>query len=147
MADYAGAVAAIKQRLIDNWTATPIAFLNEGDPVQGDIDERPAPWVLCEIVGTDSELRGVGTPGSHVWRYFGLVRMHVYVPAGSGAEIGLQHAVALGEIFRAATFYNATAGHEVRTLSPSIDGPDSGSDDGKWFRVTATVEFQYWHKG
>jgi hypothetical protein len=24
MADYAGAVAAIKQRMVDNWTTTPI---------------------------------------------------------------------------------------------------------------------------
>src|SRR4051812_35861289 len=33
MADYAGAVAAIKQRMMDNWTTTPVVFQNDTPPV------------------------------------------------------------------------------------------------------------------
>lgn len=142
MADYAGALAAIRSRLEANWTATPITFQNENqDPPSGDA------WINLEVVGTGSGIMTTGKAGDRAWAYDGLIHAHVFVPFGWGAAPAFEHAVALGEIFRAAKFYDETAGHCVRTLSPMVDGGGSGDDDGNWFRVTMSIEFTYWHRG
>lgn len=145
MVDYAGAVAAIKQRMIDNWTITPIAFQN-GNGYDPSADAQ-TPWVYFEVIGNDSELRGVGKPGSHAWLYRGHIHAHVQVPVRSGDEIAHQYAVAIGEIFRAQGFYNDGNGSIVRTWSPRTDGGGDDADDGNWYRVTCTIPFEYLHLG
>lgn len=146
MPDYAGAVAAIKARLAANWATTPVAYQNE-EPPETIVDGVPVPWVYCEITNNNSELHAAGKPGSLFWIYDGLIELSVFVPIGSGIATALQYAVALGEIFRAQTFYNETSPHLVRCWSPRVDGGESGADDGNWFRVTCTVPFEYWHRG
>jgi hypothetical protein len=54
MADYAGAVAAMRARFEANWTETAIAFQNEAFGDQTD------PWVYFEVITTTSEIRGAG---------------------------------------------------------------------------------------
>ncbi len=146
MADYAGAVAAIKQKMADNWTTTPVVYPNDNasyDPSTA----TQTPWVYFEVIGNGSELRGVGTPGNHVWRYTGIVAAHVFVPINSGDGIAQQYAVTIGEIFRAQGFYNDNAGAIVRTWAPRTDGGDTRSDDGNWFGVTCRIPFEYLHHG
>ncbi len=148
MPDYAGAVAAIKQRVADNWSTTPVGWA--GGPAPATTSNGAlAPWVLGEVINTSSGLRAAGTPGSNVWLYEGLIYLHVFVPTQetTSAALALQHAVALGEIFRAKAFYNATPGYMVRTWSPKHDGGGKGDDEGLWFRVTTTIPFQYYHLG
>lgn len=145
---YAGAVAAIRERLQANWTTTPIAFQNERfthptDPISGE----GAPWVYLEVIGNYSELRGAGTPGDNIWCYDGHILIHVFVPVNSGVELAQQLAVAAGEIFRAAGFYNDGQGSIVRSWSPQTDGGGISDDDGNWFRVTCTIPFEYFHRG
>lgn len=165
-ADYAGAIAAIKQRFIDNWQTggaptTPYGFVNEAAPKTVDDSDpqnpRAIPWVLFEIVHVGSYILGSGTPGNHIIIYDGMIKGHVFVPTGSGmGEIdggGVQKALAIGEIFRNALFYdNVTAGHFIRSgydlrASPRIEDGDVTSDDGEWFSTTAVVPFEYWHRG
>lgn len=146
MADYAGAVAAIKQRMIDNWTTTPIVFQNKSDEYDPGSDSQ-APWVYFEVVGNGSDLRGAGSPGDHIWLYRGLIAAHVFVPVNSGIEIAQQYAVEIGEIFRAKGFYNDGQGRIVRTWSPRTDGGESDADDGNWFVVTCRIPFEYLHRG
>ena len=150
MADYAGAKAAIKSRLSTNWTTTRITYQNE-DPAEPwppkRANESPAPWVNLEITGTGSQIWTFGTDGNRGWRYDGIIQVHVFVPTGEGIELADQYAVTIGEIFRAAKFYDDGLGSYVRTLAPQVDGGGSGSDDGKWFRTTMTVDFTYWHRG
>jgi hypothetical protein len=147
MADYAGAVAAIKQRMIDNWTTTPIDFQNESPQQHVDANGSPIPWVYCEIIGNGSSLRGAGTPGDHIWIYSGLIAAHVFVPVNTGTDLAQQYAVAIGEIFRAQGFYSDDAGRIVRTWSPRTDGGGSDADDGNWFVVTCRIPFEYLHRG
>lgn len=156
MADYAGAVAAIKQRMIDNWTTTPIVFRNPPPDSYDPSSNAQQAWVYFEVVGNGSELRGAGKPGDHIWIYRGFVFAHVFVPARSGDELARQYAVAIGEIFRAQGFYNDGSGAIVRTWAPRTDdggsalhGPQSGiiNDDGNWFRVTCSIPFEYLHRG
>lgn len=150
MADYAGAVAAIKQRLADNWSTTPITYQNE-DPEQPFPPTRGngslAPWVNLEIMGEGSSIWTFGTIGNRGWRYPGTIHVHVFVPVGEGTDQAFEYAVSIGEIFRAAKFYDDGLGSYVRSLSPQVDGGGSGDDDGAWFRVTMSVDFIYWHRG
>lgn len=145
MADYAGAVAALRTRLL-TWTTTPIGMVNEPEPATSDAN-GPIPWVMGEILGTTSRLRGAGLPGSQVWVSSGLVLAHVFVPAGSGTATAFAHAVAIGELFRAEALYASQPPNVVRCWAPRIDGGGAGDDDGKWFRVTCTIPFDYWHQG
>lgn len=161
-ADYAGAVAAIKQRFIDNWQTagvptTPYGFVNEAAPATVDADNNPTIWVLFEIVSVNRTMLGLGTPGNHVIIYDGLIKGHVFVPTGNGiGEIaggGVQKALALGEIFRNALFYDAvTAGCFIRSGydlqgPPRIEQGDVTSDDGEWFATMATIPFEFWWRG
>ncbi|NGP18920.1 hypothetical protein [Devosia aurantiaca] len=151
MADFAGAKAAIRQRLVDLWTATPIAFQNEkpeGEwpPVDADGFASDA-WVLLEVEATRSAMRGAGSPGQQIWVDEGFIYVHVFVPTGSGDQMASQHATAIGELFRGAVFYRETPGCYVRTWAPRIDGGGSGDDNGNWFRITMSVPFEYWHLG
>jgi hypothetical protein len=90
MGDYAGAVAAIKQRMADNWTTTPVGYQNEPDPQTTDGNGVPAPWVYFEVIGNTSDLRGMGRPGDHVWLYAGMIAAHVFVPMNTGTDLAQQ---------------------------------------------------------
>jgi hypothetical protein len=151
MADYAGAVAAIKQRFIDNWKVgadpkTPIVFQNAGSEYDPSSNTQQ-PWVYFEVLGSSSSLRGVGTPGSQTWLYRGFILGHVFVPVNTGADLAQEYAVAIGEIFRAKGFYNDGNGAIVRTWSPQTDGGASDADNGNWWRVTCEIPFEFYYRG
>ena len=143
MADFAGAVAAMRARFESAWTATPVAFQNE----PFDKPNPPSPWVYFEVLGNQSEIRGAGTPGDNIWLDEGHILIHVFVPVNSGDAQARAHAVAAGEIFRAAGFYNDGQGSIVRTAAPRVDGGGTASDDGNWFRMTCVIPFEYYHRG
>lgn len=151
MPDYAGAKAAIRARLVAGWNTTPITYQNEqpGTPWPPvDANGVLLPWVHLEIVSTGSELIGAsGKAGNRVWNYFGRILVHVFVPVGTADADATSYALQIGELFRAAEFYNATPGFAVRTLAPEVDDGDSSDDDGNWFRVTMSCPFTYWHRG
>jgi hypothetical protein len=148
MADYAGAVAAMRSTFVTGWAArTPIAYQNE------DFADQTTPWVFFEVINSDSELRGAGTPGAHVWLYRGNIFVHVFVPLGYGSADAHTYAVAAGEIFRAKQFYDTTPGYAVRTgigpngEGPQTDGGGSDADDGNWWRVTMSIPFEFYYRG
>jgi hypothetical protein len=153
VADYAGAVAAIKARMVENWTTTPISFQNEPPPqqpwppVDANDPTRLVPWVYFEVVGNGSDLRGFGTPGNQTWLYIGLIAAHVFVPVGWGVDLAHQYAVTIGEIFRAKGFYNDGLGAIVRTRSPRTDGGESDADEGGQFVVTCRIPFEFYYRG
>ncbi|TPL40694.1 hypothetical protein [Mesorhizobium sp. B2-4-6] len=151
MPDYAGAKAAIRERFEDGWAdRTRIAFINE-DPEQPWPPKRdsggPAPWTLIEIKGSGSGIWTFGTDGNRGWRYDGVILAHIYTPVGEGTDEADELAVAAGEIYRAAKFYDDVEGYYVRTLAPEVLDGEDGDEDGKWFVTTMTVEFTYWHRG
>jgi hypothetical protein len=159
MADYAGAVAAMRDRFLTQWVdgsgarRTPVMLQNEpakdeaGDviapwpPVDG--SGRPIPWVYFEVIGNGSELRGAGLPGNQVWLYRGHIHVNVLVAEGFGIDVAQQLAVAAGEIFRAATFYRDGQGSKILTMSPETDGGGNDADNGNQFCVTCTVPFEF----
>lgn len=146
MADYAGAVAAIKARMAANWTTTPVVYQNAGNAYDPSSNPQAA-WVYFEVLGSSGGLRGVGTPGSHVYLYRGFIAAHVFVPVNAGDELAQQHAVTIGEIFRHKEFYTDTPPNCVRTLTPQTDGGGSDADDGNWWRVTMSCPFEFYYRG
>ena len=152
MADYAGAAAAMRQRLTANFTAIPVAMQNMAPPANPwpPIDPatgNPAPWAFMEVLPTTSAAYATGVPGDQTYRYLGLIHVHVFVPVDAGSEIAEGYAVAAGEVFRNQKFYDNGAGDYVRTLAPDIDGGGSDADQGNTWRITMTVPFEYYHRG
>lgn len=152
MPSYAGAKQAIEDRLRERWTTTSIAVSNPTVPQQNavkkvDDEGDPQPWVYLEISDAGSTQQGVGAPGNQLWVYDGLIGVHVFVPVDSGNLLAAQYADEIGDIFRASRFYADTPGFEVRCWAPRTGDQGSGSDDGLWYRVTATIPFTYWHRG
>lgn len=157
-ADYAGAVEAIAAKFVAEWVAgdppaprTRIGRVNEPPaepwPPKDDAGKLQS-WVLLSIEGVDADHPGFGTPGNQVYKYDGLIYLHCFAAIGQGDTALRALAVAGGEIFRAKLFYNdVTDGCYVRTWAPRIDGGGPGDDDGVWFRITATIPFEYYHRG
>lgn len=166
MGSYSGAKAAIKQRLVDNWTTTRIAYQNKvpaepwppmvTTPEAPDVPE-PAPWVFLEITTMPGGgMRGAGTPGQQVWVEYGFILVHVFVPTDTGDALATEHAETIGEIYRGKKFYDdRNDGCYVRTWAPRVDegGPAVTASDiewannGSWHRVTMSCPFEYWHLG
>ncbi|MDI4231448.1 hypothetical protein OZ411_01295 [Bradyrhizobium sp. Arg237L] len=155
-ADFAGALQAIKDKFTAEWVLggnprTRVAEVNKEPgapwPPKG-TDGLLASWLLIAPEGSGVIHRGFGKPGSQQYIYYGHVRIHVYIPVGGGTEDAFLLAIAAGEIFRAKKFYDdVSPGCYVRTWAPQVDGGGPGDDDGAWFRVTATIPFDYYHRG
>lgn len=149
MADYAGAVAAMRARFTANFTAAPASFQNEDPPQRPWPPNNPAsPWAYFEVVETRNGLRGAGLPGNQVWLSVGNIYVNVFVPRGYGFADHLALAGLAAEVFRAQTFYNSEPGCCVRCWGengegPTIQGGDSAADDGTWFGVTVAIPFQF----
>jgi hypothetical protein len=144
MADYAGAVAAMRARFAGAFMSAPIAYQNE-DPPQSPWPPAPAvPWIYFEVIEAQTALRGVGLPGNQTWLTSGHIFFHVFVPKGYGLADHLALAGRAGEVFRSATFYNSEPGAKVVCLGPSVQGGDSASDDGAWFGVTVSIPFHFY---
>lgn len=146
MADYAGAVAAIKARLAAGWTTTTIVNLNEGKPTPWPpvtVANALAPFVLLEVIATRAYTLP-GDPGSLRHKVQeGFISTHVMVPVGSGTADAFTHAVALGALFENKQFFDTDPGVCIRTWTPAVDGGGEGSEDGIWFRVSMTVAFEF----
>jgi hypothetical protein len=147
------------------WGATTrVAYENEPPaapwpPVNG--ASELVPWAFLEIVVTGSELAGAtGLKGRRLWRDYGLIHVHVFVPIGSGKVAANSLAKDAGEIFRAAAFHEGPDGRAIRTLAPMVSAGGSAGDDQRlgqitgtnsihsdWFRATMTVEFNYFYRG
>ena len=161
MSDYPGAVAAIKSRLAEQWVdvsgnpKTLIVAVNKlPEPPFPQIDSatgNPAPFLVVEVAGSRSEAHTFGVPGNRFFLYSGLIIIHAMVQINEGVERAQQIATDAAEIFRAATFYQQANGSYIRTVAPNPpDGGASaeleGATAGPFFRVTATIPFDYFHR-
>lgn len=148
MADYAGAVAAMRARFEANWTETPIEFQNErpSDPWPP-IDVTTGnlkPFVYFEVIAMHSDIRGAGLPGNQTWLTTGYIYVHVFTPINYGYPESMRLADVAGQIFRAQTFYQDGTGAKVICMAPQTNGGASDADRGNWFRVTASIKFEFY---
>jgi hypothetical protein len=151
--DIAGALAAIEQRLKDNWTTTPIAFDNV-DPADAtqvwppvDGQGRPIAWVFCEVIDVDAKIIGFGKPGSQTIMDQGLIKLSVMVQKGSGLDDARAKATALGEIFRQQEFFKADPTARVRTKTPRVGRDPMISEDGNSIcGASCSIPYEFWHQ-
>ena len=148
MADWAGAVAAMRARLEGGFNAAPVEYQNE-DPPQQPWPPASAPWIFFEVIETQTTQRGVGTPGNKPWLTVGHMFAHVFAPKGYGLPDHLAIAGAIMTLYRGATFYNTDPDAKVVCIGadgagPSVQGGDSKSGDGNQFGVTVAIPFQFY---
>lgn len=149
MADLTGALEAIEDRLSANWTTTGISFENEDVAAKVDGNGQPIPWVLLETEIDEARPAGFGMPASRLYREWGSVRVLVFVPINRGRKLARQHAVAIGEIYRMARFYDASPETYVRTYTPRVGrGQEAVSENpkGKWWCVSVSTPFEFYHR-
>lgn len=123
--------AAIRTRIEQNWTATPVAFWGEDyDP------PKNRPWVLVErdaVPASESSI--YGSVGKRVAQDPGLIIAHCFVPKRTGDDRAYEIAQAFGELFRVQKIGPAQTG------TPSLSPSEQGDEDGSWLRVTVTIPF------
>ncbi len=146
MPDIAGAMAAIEQRLTDNWTTTAIRFSNDGN-FGGAFDGsgNAIAWVHCEIENEDGGIVGAGKPGDQVNLDRGIIGIMVFVPTGTARATAREYASTIGEIFRVKEFYRA-AGYCVRTWKPHVGRASEATSEnpsGNWYCVPVTIPFEF----
>lgn len=126
---------AVRARIVDQWTATPIAWPNEpvSLPVDG-ADGFDGCWIALEFDGRLFGQVSIGAPGENRWDEDGTILAHVMAPAGSGERTMRGHAGDFADLFR---------GDEIGTIEfqDCEIGPGGASDDGCWWRITVRIEF------
>lgn len=149
MADYAGAVEAMEQRLRDAWSETMIVFENDPLPDLKGADGLLVPWVLCEVETADARIRSLGAAGHHVTVDTGFVTLTLFVRRATGRAAARAMAGRLADIYRTAVFYQQDPGCYVRTWTPKI-GPGnparSENPSGNWWAISVMTPFEFFHR-
>ena len=128
------AFAPIEAYLRAEWTATPLAFEND--------DFKPAKtaaaFVLAEIFGTyfDQASIGEGDRIDNLWREAGMIYLHVCVKRGTGSLAARTYCRQLADLFRGQDLGS------IRFRDISIGAAEAGDEDGNYFRMTTTIEWE-----
>lgn len=125
----------IHDYLVAQWGSTsPLVFENETFPKPN----TPAPFLYVELFGSlyDQASLGGGDPvEGNLWRETGHLYGHVLIPNGTGSLAGRQLCQQFLDLFR---------GHDIGTVNftgGSIGAGMPGSEDGNYFRMTATLDW------
>lgn len=128
------AVAAIKARLVANWTITPIAWPREAFTPPLSANREPAPWVFFDPDTTQNERIGTAA----VYDRSGRVLIEVLSPTNTGYEAAAALRAALTAIFADALFSGLWT--EVEE-----DASNSGaSDDGNYSVSFIAIRWREW---
>ena len=126
---------AVEQTLRGQWSATPLVFENEDWPTP----DTPAPWVLVELFGDFFDQQSIGggpALADNLWREGGVLLMHVMTPNGTGTREARVLAKQLADLFRGQDIGG------VEFKGASIGAGEKGTEDGNYFRMTASVTWQ-----
>lgn len=124
--------AAIRTRLDDNWSATPIAWPNKPD-----VKPNPkAPWIRLTILPAFADFVGMAAVGNRRFRDEGIAIITVFVPEGEGDGQALTLAEAAAAIFRGVV---ADGVHYVGTIGETPQVRPGFNDNAGWFLVPVHV--------
>lgn len=133
---FADISAAIRGRLDDNWTTTPILYENLDEAVIQTDGETPQAFIALETMFFLNDQMDIGDPGRRLFRTRGMIKIYILTPVSAGDGLGLQYADALAEIYRGQRFDG------VVCYGASIRGAGEQADDaGKYWRITLGIEF------
>lgn len=131
----AAAFDVVHDRLVAEWTATPLVF--ENDDYQA--PDAPEPFVYVEVFGDffDQASIGARTQADNLWREGGQVYLHVMTEKGVGSRAARVLAKQLADLFRGQEISG------VRFRNASIGAGDPARfPAGSYFAMTATIEFE-----
>jgi|SRR6187402_188350 len=128
---------AVQAFLTANWTATPVAYQNDGFAPSSDGNGSLVPWVYVEIYGGLYEQRsvGAGSAAANLWIDQGQVWLHVFVGSGTGSQVAMSYGAQLAELFRGLF------------LAPNIQfgdialGPSGGTTDGNDWSLSTSIDW------
>ncbi len=128
------AFSPIEAYLKAEWTATPVAFENDGfEP-----PKTASAFVRVEIFGTYFAQASIGEGDrvENLWREAGMIYLHVCVPRGSGSLPARTYCRQLADLFRGQDLGN------IRFRDISIGAAEVGDEKGNYFRMTVTIEWE-----
>lgn len=130
----AAAFAGIESYLRAKWTATAIYFENE----IWKLPNPPAYLLLVEVYGDfyDQASIGADPQDGNLFRESGQIYVHVLAPRGKGSAQARTYAKQIVDLFRG----NEEAG--VRPRGMSIGAGEPGAEDGNFFRMTVTIDWE-----
>lgn len=129
------AYSVIHDHLVAQWAGrTPLLFENQAQSLPDD----PEIFVKVEIFGDFLEQISIGggEPTANLWREEGQILAHVLVPRHTGTLNARQYGRQLCDLFR---------GQEIggiRFRSVSLGATEPGTEDGNYFRMTASIDWQ-----
>lgn len=130
--DWPAAVAAIRARIVANWTATPIEWENENfTPPDG------APWVSIAIIQVACDIAGIRRPGDHRLRMHGYIRAEFLTPVGIGVSSSADLVSTFCNFFRLQTF------DEIRAYTPDQAVSPGPTEDGMWWVTETRIPFYF----
>lgn len=130
---------AFEARLVDGWTALPLAFENE--PRQH-LVEAGQPFVYVEIFGDDISQESTGAPGENLWLERGSTFMHVMMPSGHGSKQARVWAKQLLALFREQEIVvDAYTGETLMMPNMSIGAGEPGEDIPSYWALTAAIHW------
>jgi Bacteriophage related domain of unknown function len=131
-------VAAVKARLQQNWTTTPVIFPN--DPAVTSSNDKA--FVTVQFPTAVEQFIGMAAVGSRTLRESGTFRLVVSVPRGRGIDTALGYCVTLASLFRLKDLTETA--NTVVCFEANQPPIDSGlSDNGAYWEVPFSVRYQY----
>lgn len=125
---------AIRAYLEARWSATTIAWENE----TFNRPEPPAPWVMVEMIGDLYGRMSIGAGDEDRWDEEGVLLLHIYAPAGTGASTARGYAKSLADLFRGERLLSDDL--EFRDASIGMGQP--GDDDGMWWKISVSIDWR-----
>lgn len=129
---------AVQSFLATEWTATDIAYENDGYQLKDDGNGALIPYVLIEVFGGLYEQRsiGAGSAVANLWTDTGTVWAHVFVGSGTGSLVAKGYGATLAELFRGLT------------LDPNISfgditmGASGTRQDGNYWGLSISIDWE-----
>lgn len=134
MSTVAAAVAAIKARLVANWTTTPIAWPREPFEEPYGAAGQVLPWIYFDPETVQSDRLGVGP----VYDRSGRVLIEVLSPANTGFEAAADLRSALTAIFADQYFNGIRTEVEEDAAQAGLD------DDGNYAVSYIAIRWRSW---
>ena len=123
---------AVRAKLAAEWSGCAIAWPNEAFEAAEQV-----PWAFCEVQGNGSSRTAFNSAGKRVAADDGLLMIDVFVPVGTGDQEAKALAQGISEVLAMQVFDAADC--RITCGAPFVGQGEAGSDDGMWFRVSASV--------
>jgi len=128
----AAVMSAVRARLGDVWSRTPVAYPNESFQTPAD----GSPFLAVQYpVATETQIT-VGAPGDNVFREEGAIRFVLQIPRGRGVDEFTGWLDELRSAFRQKQF------GVVTTWAPSPAILDDRNDDGTYWALSSAVPYK-----